>query len=45
VQAKKAMLDCTTSQYSSGLKNTAVGEKWLAFLPLYLAGPVALKTR
>jgi hypothetical protein len=24
---------------------TAVGEKWLAFFPLYLAGPVALNTR
>jgi len=30
------------SQYSSALKKTADGEKWLAFLPRYLAGPVAV---
>jgi hypothetical protein len=41
----KATLVWTISQYSSGLKNTAEGEKWFAFFPLYFFGPVMFITR
>ena len=41
----KAMFVCTMRAYSSGLKNTAEGEKWLAFCPLYFFGPVMFITR
>ena len=42
---KKATFVCTMSQYSSGLKNAAVGEKWFAFFPLYFLGPVMFMMR